>query len=103
MSVARVSCPQSHYLTLRSARQPIDWPNAPVPAWVSQEAAGRVAVASLSKPLRVSSRSARACTNGAVVATDSASANADQDNGTVLHHATQLRGGQGLNPPVPSQ
>jgi formamidopyrimidine-DNA glycosylase len=41
------------------------------------EWAGRVAVAPLSKLLRVSSRSVRACTNGAVVATDSASANAD--------------------------
>jgi hypothetical protein len=45
----------------------------------------------------------RACTNGAVVATDSASGNADQDNGTVLHHATQLRKGQGIEAPAPSQ
>jgi hypothetical protein len=39
--------------------------------------AGDLEGASLSKLLRLSSRSARACTNGAVVATDSASANAD--------------------------
>src|SRR5215216_6557659 len=53
------------------------------------EWAGRVAVAPLSKLLRVSSRSARACTNGAVVATDSASVDVDYDNGTTVSHQVE--------------